>query len=124
MEPTDVWFESPNLPKQTSIATVRKLSGLVGFAETIAQEDFKLPVREANNWDIREHFVGVKMAPRSVPQDQRRKWIKDKVIAECRRRGFRVAGDDDADALALLSYALAFNRSGFVLQAITERAAA
>lgn len=116
LEPTEVIYESPFLPKTTGVTTVRKLSGLTFVTELITS-DRKIPVREANNWDVRDHFVGARMAPRSIPQDQRRKWIKDKVMAECARRGFRVAGDDDADALALLSFALSLAKPGFVLAA-------
>lgn len=123
LAPGEIVFESPFLPKATTITTVRKLTGLAGVTEMVAC-DYKIQVREANNWDVREHFVGVKMAPRSVPKDERRKWIKNRVVAECRKRGFRVADDNDADALAGLSFSLARYKPGFVLQAVTEARAA
>lgn len=105
MEPDQIVFEMPIMPEKTSIATLRKLYSLAGVTELVAR-DRKILVTEANLNEIRGHFIGIKQAPKDVPKDKRRKWIKDKVIAECRKRGFSVSGDDDADALALLSLRL------------------
>lgn len=105
MEPDQIVFEAPIMPKMTSIATLRKLYSLAGVTELVAR-DRKILVTEAQLDHIRGHFVGISRAPRDVPKDKRRQWIKDKVITECRKRGFSVSGDDDADALALLSLRL------------------
>lgn len=102
----EVVFESPVLPAQTNIHTLRKLYSLCGLTELICSNG-RIPVSEANLSHIRKHFVGVPRAPRTVPQAERRKWIKDATITECRRRGFRPVDDNDADSLALFSYTLA-----------------
>lgn len=118
LNPTGIIFESPILPDTTGLPVLRKLYGLAGVAEMIAA-DYKVPIEEANLNDIRKHFVGTTRAPKEIPKDKRRKWLKDKTIAECHRRGFRVIDDNDADSLALLSYALTLKQPGFVLQAVT-----
>lgn len=125
MAPTEIMFESPILLGLTNITTLRKLYSLAGVTELVAF-DYELPVREAGLSDIRKHFIGLTRAPKDIAgRAERQRFLKDRTIAECRRRGFRVASDDDADALALLSYALTLKKPGFVLQAvITEKEAA
>lgn len=105
MAPDQIVFEAPIMPSQTSIATLRKLYSLAGVTELVAR-DRKILVWESQLDHIRSHFIGITRAPRDVPKDKRRQWIKNKVIAECQRRGFSVCGDDDADAIALLSLRL------------------
>lgn len=124
MAPTDIIFEMPILPAAMSLMAVRKLNGLCGVAELVAL-DYKISIREANLLDIRKHFIGVTRAPKTITTPElRRRWLKDLTVEQCRKRGFRVAGDDDADAIALLSYALQLKRPNFFLQAVTEKAAA
>lgn len=124
MAPTEIMFESPILTEVKNITTLRKLYSLAGIAELVAL-DYGLPISEANLSSIRTHFVGMRWAPKEITgKEARRKWIKARTVSECRRRGFRVASDDDADALALLSFALSLKHPGFVLQAVTEKAAA
>lgn len=104
--PGEIIYEMPILPSTTSLATVRKLNGLCGQAEVTAL-DYKVLVTEANLDDIRRHFIGVARAPKHITEKaERRAWLKQRAIAEARSRGFNVAGDDDAEALALLSLRL------------------
>lgn len=114
MAPGKIFYEMPILPAQTALMTVRKLNGLTAYAEGVAL-DYKVPIEEANLSDIRKHFVGVVRAPKEIAPDRRRQWIKDRVCTECRSRGFRVAGDDDADAIALLAFALSLQQPGYQL---------
>jgi hypothetical protein len=124
MGPTEIMFESPILSKTTSIAALRKLYSLAGIAELVAW-DYELPIREATLSAIRTHFIGVRWAPDEIKGPTiRRKWLKKKLIAECRARGFHVADDNDADALALLSYGISLKHHGFRLEAATAGAAA
>jgi crossover junction endodeoxyribonuclease RuvC len=125
MAPTEIIYESPIMPKLTSMTTLRKLGGLCFVTEIIARR-YKVLVREANLVHIRKHFIGTTQAPRAITTPElRRRWLKDRTIAECRQRGFHVAGDDDADAVALLSFALSLYRPDFVLRQVRpERAAA
>lgn len=111
MGPDEVVFESPILPEQTAIATLRKLYSLAGVTELVVtrliERGQNMQTREAALGDIRQHFIGIRQAPKDIRgSEARRKWMKAKVIAECRKRGFNVAGDDDADAIALLSLRL------------------
>ncbi len=65
--------------------------------------------------DIRRHFIGSCRAPKEIPQKERRAWIKDSTVTMCRKRGFRPADDNDADALALFSYAMSRRLPNFEL---------
>lgn len=124
LAPTDIVFESPILRGKTSLAALRKLYGLAGVAEMVAL-DYEIPIQEASLSAIRKHFIGTSKAPKDIiGDDKRRAWLKAHTVSECRRRGFRVADDNDADALALLSYALTLKHPGFILQAVTEARAA
>lgn len=123
MAPTEIIFEAPILLGLTSITTLRKLYSLAGVTELVAF-DYELPVREANLTDIRKHFIGVTRAPKEIVKERRRQWMKDRIVGECRGRGFDVAGDDDADAIAILSYGISLKHPSFVLQAVTEARAA
>lgn len=106
MEPQQIVFESPIMPEQTSIPTLRKLYSLCGVTELVARER-KILVTEANLAQIRKHFIGTSKAPSDIKDAKvRRMWLKARTIEECRKRGFRVSGDDDADAIALLSLRL------------------
>lgn len=113
LAPEEIVYEMPILPTTTSLQTVRKLNGLCGQAEVTAR-DYKVLCTEANLDDIRNHFIGMARAPKEIgrglskekKREVRRRWMKDRTITECHMRGFKVAGDDDADALALLSYRL------------------
>lgn len=113
--PHEVVFESPILTGATNIATLRKLYSLAGLTELIAK-DLGCRVGEANLMDIRRHFIGVCRAPKEIKeQSERRKWLKDRITSSARTRGFRPINDDDADALALFSYAMSCRVPGFVL---------
>lgn len=117
LAPSEIIYESPVMfSKTTSLQAARKLYGLAFLTELVCL-DYKVPVSEANLSDIRKHFIGIVRAPLSVPKDKRRQWIKGKIIAACRERGFKVAGDDDADAIALLDYALAVKKPSHAMKA-------
>lgn len=113
-QPEEIVFESPILPATTNLTTCRKLYGLTGVTEMMAQNRH-VRCREANLMDIRRHFIGAARAPRDVPVKERRAWIKDSTVAMCRKRGFRPADDNDADALALFSFAMANRDKNFEL---------
>jgi hypothetical protein len=108
----EVIFEMPILPATANLNTLRKLYSLCGVTELVAADDGIL-CREANLMDIRRHFIGACRAPSSVPKKDRREWLKDRTITECRRRGFRPADDNDADALALFSFIMSSRHPGF-----------
>lgn len=54
-----------------------------------------------NSW--RSAFIGRSMAPKEITgSEARRKWIKQAVIDECRRRGLHPANDNEGDVLGIL----------------------
>lgn len=126
LAPTEIVFEAPILRGENGIAALRKLYSLSGLTELVSL-DYGLPVREANLTQIRNHFIGVCRAPADIKsRDRRRQWLKAKVVAKARELGFRVAGDDDADAIALLDYYLSLKAPKHALRSTSlfrERAA-
>lgn len=111
----EVVFEMPILPNRGNLHTLRKLYSLAGLTELIAA-DAGCNCGEANLFDIRGHFVGARTAPREIKGTaQRREWWKERTISEARRRGFRPADDNAADAIALFSFAMCGRVPGFVL---------
>jgi len=114
-QPEEIMFEMPILPGLGNLATLRKLYSLCGATELIARDNYRR-VSEANLLQIRKHFIGSAHAPREIKgKEERRRWLKETTMAECRRRGFRPANSDDADALALFAYGMHCRVPGFVL---------
>lgn len=97
----EVIFEMPVLPNlgKTSLVTLRKLYSLCGVTELLAHER-QIACTEANLSDIRSHALGKGNVPR------KRDLVKPAIIAWCRARGWTVRDDNQADALALLSFRL------------------
>lgn len=99
-QPALLAFESPFINRRIdTIIKVRKLSGMANVAEEIAY-DRKIECMEATTDEICRHFIG-----RGYPRRTEPKKIAVKV--KCRELGFDVADDNDADALAGLSYMVA-----------------
>jgi len=103
--PDMVAFEAPFLNRRTdTILKLRKLGGLANIAEMIAFRRGRewghasgLDCREAMVDDVRRHFLG-----REYPRTRQQAKIATKV--RCRDLGWDVDNDDEADALAGLSY--------------------
>lgn len=97
--PTMVAFEAPLLRGNTSIDTARKLMALAAVTEMVCyRADCVQRCFEANNATVRKHFI----RKGSGKRDE----IKRLTIIECEGRGWNVQNDDEADALALLDYAM------------------
>lgn len=92
-QPAGLIFESPILPRVTSPATVRKLTGLAGITQMIAHDRGIRWLREAQPSSVKRHICGDGGPGKAGVM---------RAIAE---RGWVVASDDEADALALLDYA-------------------
>lgn len=100
LAPAQIAFESPFIHRKVdTIVKIRKLSGLANVVEQIADKH-GTPCQEALVDDICRHFIG-----RNYPRSSERKKMATKV--KCRELGWDVADDNDADALAGLSYMLA-----------------
>lgn len=91
-KPAIVVFEAPILPRQTTPATVRKLSGLVWEVERVCRR-LGIKCREGRKSSVNLFFAGHGWAK------------KTDTMAICRRYGWKVRNDDEADACALWAYA-------------------
>ncbi len=99
-QPAEIAFESPFINRRIdTIMKVRKLAGLANVAEEVAF-DHGVPCQEATTDDICRHFLG-----RGYPRRTEPKKMATKV--KCREFGWDIHDDNDADALAGLSYMLA-----------------
>lgn len=92
-QPSLVIFEMPILPKQTNPTTVRKLMGLAVLTELMVKRR-KIACREGRASSVKKYFAGTGRAK------------KDDTKAMCRRYGWNVRTDDEADACALWAYAV------------------
>lgn len=95
--PTRVIFEAPlptNRTRKTNFETVRKLICIAGLTEKVALEKGVGIVREANHATVKKHFTGHGRAD------------KAETIAACRALGWDVDEENEADALALWSFAV------------------
>lgn len=63
IKPSVVVFEAPILPRETSIATVRKLVGLAGTLEQVCDE-LKVPVFETTVSHVKKVLTGDGKAPK------------------------------------------------------------
>ena len=92
---TEAVFESPILPRQTQLATVRKLSGLAWHTEFICTE-FQIPCYEAHQQQVRKYVAGKGNAK------------KPDIVAAVRRYGYDVGEDDNqADAISVRLFTIA-----------------
>ncbi|MGY3588035.1 crossover junction endodeoxyribonuclease RuvC [Bradyrhizobium sp. USDA 4350] len=87
-------FEMPILPKQTQLMTVRKLTGLAWETEQFCRRR-KIKCREGRASSVKKFFAGSGKAAKIDTMDI------------CRRYGWNVKVDDEADACALWAYSVA-----------------
>lgn len=98
--PAAMGFESPFINRRIdTIVKIRKLSGLANVVEQIADRR-EIPCQEALGDDVMRHYLG-----RDYPRHREGKKTACKV--KCRELGHDVIDDNDADALAGLSYLIA-----------------
>lgn len=110
-QPATLAFESPWLNvKRDTIVSLRKLSGLANVAEQVADRH-GVECKEATVHDICVHFLG-----KGYRRKKAAKKISTKV--KCREMGWDVQDDNDADALAGLSYILACKHPASALAAV------
>lgn len=108
-KPTSLVYEQPIMAAgHTTPMTLRKLCGLCWQTE-LTVRDLKnagvlspgFEVSEINMSDWRRHFLG----SGNVPSERAK--IKAAVMQMCRVRGFHFDSDDEAEAIAILDYAIA-----------------
>lgn len=97
-------YESPAVVRTNNIMTMRKMFALGGFLEVLGH-DHNVEVVEAHPASVRKHFLGRGNTPKASND------IKKAVIARCNQLGWEPETDHEADALAILDYALAIKGS-------------
>jgi crossover junction endodeoxyribonuclease RuvC len=95
LQPNAVVFEAPILTGgETSIETARKLMCLAGFTEATAIRK-KIPiVKEVNNQQLKVFWAGTGRAS------------KEQMVEAARARGYDVSNHNEADALAIVDFAI------------------
>jgi hypothetical protein len=101
LHPTLIVFEAPYIPQAHSkipmnAATLRRLLGIVATVEAVGWE-LRIPVREATTLEIARFFLGTQRLARGAK--------KAATVEACRRYGWDVSDDNQADALALWAMA-------------------
>lgn len=110
--PTEVYYEAPVVSGgKININTLRRLYSMGTILE-MAADRHKVPCWEAQIPDIRTHFLGHGHVPRNSQA------IKIAIKNQCRRRGWKFKDDNEADALALLDYALSCSDPQFATNAV------
>lgn len=95
LQPKEIVFEAPILPRQTNITTLRKLYGLAVVVELIAlSEGVACSEITAGQW--RKSFLGC-LYPKGGTRDE----LKRATIAACRHMTWEPHDDNDADALGI-----------------------
>lgn len=96
-------FEEPlsqaSVKGNSSIETLQTLAGLAAHAESFAAA-IKATSRPVNIASWRRHFIG------SMPRGTKSPDLKAMTMKRCRELGFSPVGNDEADALGLLDFAL------------------
>jgi crossover junction endodeoxyribonuclease RuvC len=91
-KPELVIFEAPILPQKTQLMTVRKLTGLAFETERLCTRAH-IRCLEGRKSTVNKAFTGSGRAS------------KDDTMAMARQYGFKVRGEDEADAVALWCFA-------------------
>ena len=96
-QPTLIVYECPIMPANSKIDILRGLYCMGPRLEEVA-DICGIECREGELGPIRKHFLGADRVPRRSAD------IKDAVMAECHRRGWRPCDHNAGDALALLDF--------------------
>lgn len=92
-------YEQPYVNARTNQRTAVRLFGMAGLLEFLCERR-AIECRKINIGDARRHFIGAKAAA------GKREAVKKATIDQCEARGWPVVDDNEADALALMDYAL------------------
>lgn len=101
-EVTHIVIEAVYVDEKT-VTAAKRLLAMFGIAEMIAYRR-GVAIEPVMSMDWRQHFLGQRSAPKTVPAKKRREWWKKQAVDEARRRGWNVKVDDEAEALGLLTY--------------------
>jgi hypothetical protein len=93
----------PQRNGMTNLGTLQTLHGLRAIAMALGGA-INIPIIEVNNQEWRQHFLGQRVAPKSVPKDKRSAWWKKQCVKRCEELGWTVKGHNAADALGVLDF--------------------
>lgn len=96
-------YETPWIGPKTRQEVARKLMAQAGATELVCRRLGIKKCQEESNSVVRHAFVGA--APARFKRDE----LKAMVVTGCEQRGWQPRNDDEADALALLDYAMNLN---------------
>lgn len=93
---------------------------MLGVVELVC-DDHEIPCVRATSHEWRKRFLGHAQAPReigkaltpSAARAARRDWLKTAALDGCKRRGWPVATDDEADAVGLLDFLLSLDSPSY-----------
>jgi hypothetical protein len=106
-EPLQIVIEDTSLNATGTRDTKHIAESWLGIFEAYAEmRGWPRPIAvPVNSW--RAAFIGRQWAPKEVEgEKERRKWIKDATIQECKRRGLNPPDDNAADATGILFWYL------------------
>lgn len=97
------------VPQRNGLTTQSTLLLLHGLrAVALAQAaSINIPIMEVNTQEWRQHFLGQRTAPKTVPKNKRSEWWKKQCLKRCDELGWTVKGHNAADALGILDCARA-----------------
>lgn len=88
-------------------ASAQLAGGWLATLEMMCERRALVYPRTVTTTSWRKAFIGVTKAPKEITDaNERRKWIKDKVLEECARRGLKPQNDNEADALGIMFWLL------------------
>ena len=96
-KPRIIVWEAP-MPtsfKTSNVNTTTLLYGLPAIVGVVAYRHGIYDIRKANTSDVRNHFIGC---------NPKRAKAKGMVVRQCYAMGWKVTDDNEADALAILSF--------------------
>lgn len=106
-EDIEIVIEAEAYSAARTEASAQLAGGWLATLEIMCERRALLYPRTVTTSSWRSAFIGVIMAPKEVKDTKeqpnaRRKWIKDKVLEECARRGLKPQNDNEADAIGIM----------------------
>ena len=84
-------------------ASAQLAGGWLATLEMMCERRSLVYPRTVTTSSWRKAFIGVVRAPKEITNaDERRKWIKDRVLEECARRGLKPKDDNSSDAIGIM----------------------
>lgn len=106
-EDIEIVIEAEAYSAARTEASAQLAGGWLATLEIMCERRALLYPRTVTTSSWRKAFIGVIKAPKEITNPvERRKWIKDRVLEECRRRGLKPIDDNCADAIGCMYWLL------------------